>query len=194
MMTNRDQIDQSPMIKIRKASGGDANVIARIYIDTWRDTYAGIIPDQILLEMSHRRHRAAWSVEFGTRRNGHTVMVAEDSHAGVVGFGSGGRVRYGNLPYDGEVYTLYVLTDYRGQGLGKRLLGGLFGALLESGSRSALIWVLADNPARFFYQAMGGTWVAVRTERLWGTSLRAMAYGWRDLKQGVFRARFCSSS
>ena len=191
---DRDRIDQNPMIKIRKATARDAKAIAGVHVDTWRDTYAGIIPDRILLGMSHRRHSAAWSVECGKRRDRHTVMVAEDSRAGVVGFGSGGRARYVNLPYDGEVHTLYVLTDYRGQGVGKRLLGGLFGALLESGSRSALIWVLADNPARFFYQAMGGTWVAVRTEKLWGTSLPAMAYGWRDLKQGVSRAHQCSSS
>ncbi len=182
------------MIKIRKATFTDPAKIATVFVDTWRDTYAGIIPDQILLGMLHRSHSTTRSVEFGKRRNGHTVMVAEDSRAGVVGFGSCGRARYANLPYDGEVYTLYVLTDYQGQGIGKRLLGGLFGALLERGSRSALIWVLADNPARFFYQAMGGTWVAVRTERLWRTSLPAMAYGWRDLKQGVSRARQCSSS
>ncbi len=182
------------MIKIRKATAGDANAIARVHVDTWRDTYAGIIPDRILLGMSHRRHCAAWSVEFGERRNGHTVMVAEDSRAGVVGFGSCGRARYANLPHDGEVYTLYVLTDYRGRGIGKSLLSGLFDVLLERGSRSALIWVLADNPARFFYQAMGGTHVAVRTERLGCISLPAMAYGWRDLKQGVSRARLCSGS
>ena len=181
------------MIKIRKATSRDTNAIARVYVDTWRDTYAGIIPDPILIGMSHRRHSATRSVDFGKRGKGQTIIVAEDSHAGVVGFGSCGRARYRNLPYDGEVYTLYVLTDYRGQGIGKRLLGELFGALLERGSRSALIWVLAYNPARFFYQAMGGTHVAVRTERLRGTSLRAMAYGWRDLKQGVSRARQCSS-
>ncbi len=192
--TNRDQIDQSPMIKIRKATAGDANAITRVHVDTWRDTYAGIIPDRILIGMSHRRHCAEWSVVLGKRRGGNLVMVAEDSRAGVVGFGSCGRARYANLPYDGEVHTLYVLTDYRGQDVGKRLLGGLFDALLERGSRSALIWVLADNPSRFFYQAMGGTWVAVRTERLRGTSLPAMAYGWRDLKQGVSRQRLCSSS
>ncbi len=182
------------MIKIRKATVTDPAKIATVFVDTWRDTYAGIIPNQILLGMLHRSHSTTRSVEFGKRRNGHTVMVAEDSRAGVVGFGSCGRARYANLPYDGEVYTLYVLTDYQGQGIGKRLLGGLFDALLERGSRSALIWLLADNPARFFYQAMGGTWVAVRTERLWRTSLPAMAYGWRDLKQGVSRARQCSSS
>ncbi len=182
------------MIEIRKATSRDAKAIAGIYVDTWRDTYAGIIPDRILIGMSRRRQCAAWSVECGKRRNGHAVMVAEDSRAGVVGFGGCGRVRYANLPYDGEVHTLYVLTDYQGRGIGKRLLGGLFGALLERGSRSALIWVLADNPARFFYQAMGGTHVAVRTERLGCTSLPAMAYGWRDLKQGVSRTRLCLSS
>ena len=69
--TNRDQIDQSPMIKIRKATARDANAIARVHVDTWRDTYAGIIPDRILLRMSHRRHGIARAVELGTRRNRH---------------------------------------------------------------------------------------------------------------------------
>ena len=73
-----------PLIKIRKATGHDTNAIARVYVDTWRDTYAGIIPDQILIGMSHRQRSAAWSVGFGKRRNGYTILVAEDSHAGVV--------------------------------------------------------------------------------------------------------------
>ena len=192
--TNFGPIDLNPMIKFRKATARDAKAIARVYVDTWRDAYAGMIPDQILIGMSHRRHSARWSMDFGKRRNGQMVMVAEDSRAGVVGFGSCGRARYADLPYDGEVYTLYVLTDYQGLGVGKSLLGELFSALFERGSNSALIWVLAENPARFFYQAMGGKRVAVRKDRLGRASLPTTAYGWSDLKQGVSRTRLCSIS
>ena len=52
---------------------------------------------------------------------------------------------------------------------------------------SALIWVLAENPARFFYQAMGGTLIAKREEKLWGVSLHEMAYGLSDLKTAIRR-------
>jgi GNAT superfamily N-acetyltransferase len=102
----------------------------------------------------------------------------------MIGFGTCGRARWVGLPYVGKVYTLYVHPDYRAKGIGTRLLVALFRRLLENGLGSALVWVLADNPARFFYQAMGGTQVAVRTERLWGgRRLKETAYGWRDLKQ-----------
>jgi hypothetical protein len=42
--------------------------------------------------------------------------------------------------------------------------------------------VLADNPARFFYEAMGGRRIRERDERLWGVDLHEAAYGWRDLE------------
>ncbi len=172
---------------IRAATIADAAGIARVYVETWRDTYAGVIPDRVLLGMSRRRHAANWTHTLRNRRPGEAVLVAHDTRTGVVGFGSCGRAKYRTLPHEGEVYTLYVLPDYQGRGIGARLLSGLFAELMKSGPRSALIWVLADNPSRFFYQALGGTWIAVREESLWGKNLRQMAYGWGDLKRAVAR-------
>ncbi len=180
------------MITIRKAAASDSGAIARVHIYTWRDTYAGVIPKHVLLNMSHRQHASMWSGAIGGHRNKQVVMVAEDSLAGIVGFGSCGRARHTILPYEGEVYTLYVHPDHQEQGIGKELLGQLFGALLGRGLRSAVIWVLADNPARFFYQAMGGKWTAVREERLWRTSLPEMAYGWDNLNLAVSQCQRCS--
>ena len=167
---------------IRSAAPRDARAIARVYVDTWRDAYPTMIPDSVLVGMSHRRQHAAWA-QVLARRWAEAVMVAEDGRAGIVGFGSCGRARAATLPYRGEVYTLYVLADFRGTGLGKRLLQGLFGALTKRGYRSALVWVLADNPARYFYQAMGGQLIAERDEALGGRSLRQTAYGWTDLEE-----------
>ncbi len=173
------------MVTIRKAILSDAAAIAGVYVETWRDTYAGIIPDRALVEMSRRRHAAMWAQDLGNGLKGQRVVVAEDALAGVVGFGSCGPARGTDLPYEGEVYTLYVLPDFQGTGIGKRLLARLFTILLENGSDSALVWVLADNPSRFFYQTMGGAFAAVRKERLWGATLSEMAYAWPDLKRAV---------
>ena len=170
---------------IRTATGADAAAIARVHVETWRDAYAGLIPNQVLLKMSHRDHVAMWSAELARGRGTNMVIVAHEARAGVVGFGSCGRARGSDLPYAGEVYTLYVHPDFQEMAIGRRLLDALFHGLLEHGFRSALVWVLAGNQARFFYQAMGGTHVAVRTERLWGTALKEMAYGWADISQAV---------
>ena len=103
----------------------------------------------------------------------------------VVGFANAGRARPTNLPYDWEVYTLYVLPDHQGVGHGQRLLGALFSALRYAGCRSALVWVLAGNPARFFYEAMGGILIATRYEPFHGVVLDECAYGWPDLRRHV---------
>jgi hypothetical protein len=46
---------------------------------------------------------------------------------------------------------------------------------------AAHLWVLADSPSRFFYQAMGGIRIGERDERLWGAAVHEVAYGWPDL-------------
>ena len=49
------------------------------------------------------------------------------------------------------------------------------------GCSEAMIWVLSGNPARFFYEALGGVAVAERKEAFAGTLLEETAYGWPDL-------------
>ena len=174
----------TPPPVIRSANPGDAGAIARVYVDTWRDAYPTMVPNAVLVGMSLRRQRAYWSQAL-VRARTEAIMVAEDARAGIVGFGSCGRARAAPLPHQGEVYTLYVLADFRGAGKGAGLLRGLFGALTERGYSSALVWVLADNPARYFYAAMGGVVVAERDEALWGKTVRQAAYGWTDLKEAT---------
>ena len=40
------------MVRIRPARLSDASTIADIQVETWRDTYAGLIPDRTLLGLS----------------------------------------------------------------------------------------------------------------------------------------------
>ena len=172
------------MLKVRTAIPGDAAAIAEIHVETWRDAYAGLLPDHVLLGMSEVRHAAQWRQHMARDR----VKVAVDSRHGLVGFGSAGRARNGRLPYDGEVYTLYVGPDFQGRGIGSKLLIALFESLLRDDIDSAMLWVLADNPARFFYEAMGGKWAAVRDETLWGVTLPERGYAWANLAQAIERS------
>ena len=93
------------------------------------------------------------------------------------------RPAFGDLPFQGEVYALYVAIDWQGKGLGRQLLGALFSQLRGTGVSDAYLWVLAGNPARFFYESMDGTRIAERQESFAGTLLDEIAYGWTDLSQ-----------
>jgi hypothetical protein len=60
-------------------------------------------------------------------------------------------------------------------------LFALFRRLVTSGLDAAIIWVLRDNPARFFYERLGGRQVSHKLIPVGGSRVEALAYGWRDL-------------
>ncbi len=49
-----------------------------------------------------------------------------------------------------------------------------------------LIWVLADNPSRRFYERLGGQLVREAEVELGGQRLRELAYGWKNLDGALF--------
>ena len=168
-------------IAIRRARPGDARAVARVHVDSWRTTYAGILPDRVIVGMSVDDKAASWRQIIAGQARRDAVLVASAPRAGIVGYASVGPAQTLTGRFAGEVYTLYVLTDWQNRGIGKALLQGSFAFLAGAGMESAFAWVLADNPARFFYQAVGGKRVSERDERLWGALLHQIAYGWADL-------------
>ena len=168
------------VIAVRHARPEDAARVARVYIDSWHDTYAGILPNRLLCTMTVRGQTARWRAAIRARGR-ESVLVAECGTYGVVGMTSFGPSRDGGLDFDGEVYTLYVDPAFYGRGSGRALLRGAFTALRKRGHSSCVIWAHAKNPARFFYEAMGGRLVAERTAHMMGDAVPENAFGWRRL-------------
>ncbi len=167
------------MNRVRPAIVTDTAMIARIDVECWRSTYAGVLPDKFLLGLSESERRRLWSGYIA--RHPGDLVVGLTPAGRVQGFGSCGRRRDVRSAFAGEVFTLYVATDYQGQGLGRAMLLALFARLLRSDLTSAIIWVLRANPARFFYERLGGKLVSHRPLQVAGTSIEAVAYGWPDL-------------
>jgi GNAT superfamily N-acetyltransferase len=166
---------------LRPATPADAGAIGAIYASCWRDAYPGLVPNRVLLRMTPKGQAESWSHTLRHDGGRGYVQVATGSDGTIVGFGSCGGSRTPDLPFGGEVFTLYVEADARGQGHGRALLRAMLARLAADGRRGALVWVLARNPARHFYAALGGRLVAEKTERLWGADLPQRAYGWADL-------------
>ena len=186
------------MIRIRRAAASDAAAIGRVHVETWQATYAGLLPDALLAGMSDVRQSAYWSSLLDNPREARGVFVAEDAEAGVVGFGSCGPLRDppegldGEEKRVGEVYTLYVEPDFQNQGLGRRLLDALFRQLAADGCDAAALWMLAENPSRFFYEGMGGVLVGQRVDTMAGVDVEELAYVWRDLEAPLVRRRLAT--
>ena len=167
------------MVRVRQATMQDAASIARIDVETWRATYAGILPDRLLVGLTEGRRAARWALELS--RNPADVLVAEDENHVLLGFGNCGAQRDSRIDYGGEIYTLYVAPDFQGMGIGRQLLLGLFSRLLRAGHNSAALWVLQNNPSRYFYERVGGTLSLRKSMTVGGQSVEAVAYGWLDL-------------
>src|SRR2546423_11087167 len=142
---------------IRQATLADAPAITKIRIDTWRTAYRGIVPEDYLSNMSYEESERSWVSRLSeTEREKTWVYVAVDAVGRLVGFVSGGMGRDEDPVYKSELYAIYILQAYQGQGIGRLLALALVEKLVQMGFDSMLLWVFADNPARRFYEAMGG--------------------------------------
>ena len=187
------------MTTIGLATERAAAGIAKVYVDTWRSTYAAVLPHQVLLGMSYERQTREWSSIIRNRAAAQPVIVAAEANHGVVGFTSFGPSRLDDRPAGGrfvgegdanvgEIYTLYVLPEFQERGIGRRLLAAAFATMVGKGYGCGFLWVLRDNPSRYFYERVGGKAVAERRERLWGCTLDQICYGWPDLILAVDRS------
>lgn len=174
------------MSVIRQARLGDARAIGRIEVETWRSTYAGMLPDRVLLGMSEQRQTASWA-GFLRHRPGDVFVAEAVAEGRILGFGNCGPQREQAFGFGGEVYTLYVAPEGQGSGLGRQLLLALFARLVHCGHRSALVWVVRANPARFFYERLGGKLVLHRPIPVGGAPVEAVGYGWKDLRAVIDR-------
>jgi hypothetical protein len=178
------------VISIRRARPSDAPAIGEIHAQVWRSTYAGILPDAYLAGLSAVRLAGFYQRAILDRREGHAVFVAvvggaEGAGAGagstVVGFASGGRARRPGIA-EGEVETLYLLEDWRERGAGRRLMRAMGAHLRAVGCRSAMLWVLRDNPTRWFYCHLGGREAAQERIRVGGQAVEQSAFVWDPIE------------
>ncbi len=170
------------METIRAAQVEDAPGIGRVHVDSWRTTYKGIVSDEVLAKLSYTQRE-----QNARQRLSHPVAriytcVAEDEQGQIVGFIVGGINRDTSSVYKSELYAIYTLQVVQGHGAGKRLTKALVERLVEDELYSMLVWVLADNPSRGFYEALGGHYVSTKPIEIGGVMLDEVSYGWDDIR------------
>ena len=169
-------------IRIRPANPADAGPMSKVHIDTWRTSYAGIVPADHLAGLSYLDRESRWLNILTTDQPATSNLVAETGSGDIVGFAGGGPEREGNPTYRGELYGIYLLEAFQRMGLGRRLVSAVARRLLADGFGSMLVWVLKDNhPACRFYESLEGELIGWKTIALGGADLAEVSYGWRDI-------------
>jgi GNAT superfamily N-acetyltransferase len=106
------------MAFIRMAELRDAAAIAHVHVQSWLTTYKGIVPQEYLASLNEAERTSSW--EDWLARD--IIVAVAEIDGEIVGFAGGGPIREPLEPYDAELYTLYLLEDEQGRGLGKGLL------------------------------------------------------------------------
>ena len=166
-------------LEIKRASKRDISGISRVYIDSWRDTYTGLIPTDYLNTLSYEKAEKKWS-DFLNNENEPFIYIAINDIGKIIGFASGKSVD--EEGFDGELYSLYLLQECRGIGTGRQLVSAIVKHFKEKGVTSMIVWVMERNKSALgFYERMGGKKYLHRKSKFGGMVVADVAYGWKDL-------------
>lgn len=163
---------------IRRAELRDVPGIAHVHVESWRSTYAGVINAETLANLSTEQRETQWRNALTTHATQNDVFVAEDAASRIIGFASGGAERGEIDSYDGELYAIYLLELAQGKGVGRRLMFEIAQCLRNRNFEKMAVWVLADNPSRGFYEALGGEYINKKSFVINEQPLVEVAYGY----------------
>jgi GNAT superfamily N-acetyltransferase len=160
---------------IRPARPQDADWIARVHVQAWTETYAGLLPAADIAARTVADRRRLWSDALAAGRS--RIAVAPE-----VGFAAAGPQREAARAAEGwtdELLAIYVLRDWQGKGIGRGLLRAV------CGSAAFTAWVVAGNVrAARVYAASGGRVIATRTEGVAAAAVTEHLFGWQGLHLG----------
>ena len=144
---------------IRSAKKEDISKIAAVHIQSWKETYPGIMPERKIASLN--MEACSRNCENALASGSH-VFVAEVNQE-IIGFVSGGANRIqeacetglGNT-CEAELAAIYMLREYHGKGIGRMMFTHFVDTMVQAGYHSMVIWVAELNPAVNFYLKMGG--------------------------------------
>ncbi len=134
-------------VTIRSATVEDAAGIGSIQVLTWRDAYRGLISEETLSGMTGREIALYVTEIVQGEHDGEFALVTE-SCGRLATFCIGGPERSCESPNDGhsgEIYSMYVLPEFQGMGIGRKLSASGRATLASYGRAELALWVLEGN-------------------------------------------------
>ena len=168
---------------IRPAVEPDTTAMVKVNVDTLRATYPDFYPAELLAARNYETVEASWRhVLWASTETENYAFVAETATRQIVGVLICGPAAPAEEEFQGEIFSLFVLPAYHCQGLGKKLVRAAAMKLFSLDIPTMIVWVLAANPARQFYQAVGGQPVREKEVQRGPFRMKEIGYGWPDIK------------
>jgi ribosomal protein S18 acetylase RimI-like enzyme len=149
-------------VKIRKAIEDDAAGIVKVNTYTWLTTYNGLIPKEVLEKKVQTMSENVIRTRHSLREKSNRYVATIDEK--IVGIMSYGKSRNENYANAGEIYSIYVLEECQGCGIGSQLFIKGLQLLFDEGFDDMILNCLEGNPSIKFYEKFGGFKVGTKKD------------------------------
>ncbi len=143
------------MIKIRRIEEKDIETVVDITIESWRDTYKGIISDDFLNDMDRKE-----LIERRKKDYNQNGFIVAEVNGQVVGFCRYTTENIFSKQYekvDSQICAFYLRPRFKRKGIGSKIFKKVIKELKNNGNKKMIIGCLKDNKdGRMFYEKMGG--------------------------------------
>ncbi|MEQ1064311.1 GNAT family N-acetyltransferase [Acinetobacter sp. XH1741] len=157
---------------IRIASFKDALSIAEVHVQGWKETYTGMIKQEILDELTVLDKEQLWKEI--SRSPDHKLFVYTEN--GIVkGFLDGYLNPENNMA---QILAFYLLAEVQKQGIGRELFQKFYQCALNQGYAFIRLDVFNKNPSRFFYEKMGAKLIGETELPEFGFGITELLYQW----------------
>ena len=134
---------------LREATPADAEAVARVYVASWNEGFADLMPPRVLNPEQVTR----WARDLDA---GPVRWRLAESGGSVIGFVGTGPSRDPIEPDLGELDTIAVAPSAWRLGVGRRLMNSAIEILRDADYSQGILWTLADyQQGRNFYEATG---------------------------------------
>ena len=169
------------MLIYRRPEPHEAEGMASLHVQCWREAYAEILPAELLATFSAEKRLPLWQKVIPDEAR--FVLAAFDLSQ-PVGFVISGPSNERYIEdQDGNLDTIYIAASHYRKGIGRELLCRAAEDWQQRGGRTMTVGVLAKNiRARSFYESQGAK-LAKLTTYIWdGHELPDAIYVFEDLK------------
>lgn len=148
-------------LEIRDMRPEDMDAKAYVHWKSWQETYPGLVDEGYLSRLTLEKCQNI------ARRWPDNIIVAE-LDGKIVGFSGYGPCRNPGYEGIGEVFSIYILKEAQGLGIGRKLMDAAMEKLRNFDT--IVIWVLKGNDHAFgFYEHYGFRFEGVEAPIMIGT-------------------------
>jgi GNAT superfamily N-acetyltransferase len=140
------------LLIVREARADDAVEMASVNVQSWQETYRGLMPDAVLDDPGFPAARERfWTAALTDERYRDNRVAVAERDGQLIGIAMSGPPLDDEAEWNRQLYVLYVLEADHGTGAGTALLE----AVVEP-DESVALWVADPNPrAHAFYRKHG---------------------------------------